>query len=123
MSGWSSPFAPWVVESWRKYSEAIGAPAIAAEIRKNLTDPNIIKGYKEKSMTWRDECKIERCYVQTRTTECPGGQHAGTPATFVRVTHIPTGTVAEVGEMRSEFKQKRIAMLMIELALVEMRWI
>jgi len=72
-------------------------------------------------MTWKDDCKVEKCYVQTRTTEQPGGQHAGMPATFVRVTHIPTGTVAEAGVMRSQFEQKRIAMLMIELALVEMK--
>ena len=36
--GWSSPFAPWVVESWRKYSEAIGGPEIAAEMRKNMVE-------------------------------------------------------------------------------------
>ncbi len=123
MSGWSSPFAPWVVESWRKQSEACGYPAIAAEIRKNLTDPEIIKGYKRLMMTWKDDCKIEKCYVQTGTTKRPGGQHAGTPATFIRVTHIPTGTVAEVGEMKSQFEQKRIAFGMIELALVNMNLI
>lgn len=123
MSGWSSPFAPFVVEGWKKQSEAVNGPEIAKKFRKNLTDPEIIKGYKRLMTTWKDDCKIEKCYVQTRTTERPSGQHAGTPATFIRVTHLPTGTVAEVGEMRSEFKQKRIAMLMIEIALVEMKWI
>lgn len=33
---WSAPFAPWVIESWRKQSEANGWPAIADEVRKNL---------------------------------------------------------------------------------------
>lgn len=118
---WSSPFAPWVVESWRRHSEAIGGPAIAEEIRKNLLAKAVEqKEPKMKLASWKDDCKIEQCYVQTRTTERPGGQHAGTPAMFIRVTHIPTGTVAESGEMRSQFQQKKIAMLMIETALVEM---
>jgi len=30
-----SGFAPWVVESWRKRSEAGGGPARAAEMRNN----------------------------------------------------------------------------------------
>ncbi len=35
-NGWSSPFEPWVIESWKKYSEENGFPAIADKIRKNL---------------------------------------------------------------------------------------
>jgi len=33
-------FEPWVVETWRRHSEAIGGPAIAAQFRKNLIDPD-----------------------------------------------------------------------------------
>jgi len=67
-----------------------------------------------------NDLKIEVLYTQTRTAERPGGQHAGSPARFVRVTHIPTDTVAECGCQRSDFKNKQIAMAMIEMALAEM---
>ena len=67
-----------------------------------------------------DDLKIESLYCQTRSTEHPGGQHAGSPAMFVRVTHIPTETVAECGYKRSQFYNKKVAMAMIEMALVEM---
>lgn len=66
-----------------------------------------------------NDLKIEALYTQTRTTERPGGQHAGSPAMFVRVTHIPTDTVAECGFERSQFKNKHVAMAMIEIALAE----
>lgn len=39
LGGWAYPFEPWVVETWRRRSEEIGGPAIAAAFRKNLTDP------------------------------------------------------------------------------------
>ena len=47
-SGWSAPFEPWVVESWRQWSEETGAKERADIIRNNLTygakianDPNL----------------------------------------------------------------------------------
>ena len=68
-----------------------------------------------------DDLKIESLYTQTRSTQCPGGQHAGSPSMFVRITHIPTDTVAECGFERSQFKNKQVAMAMIEMALIEMK--
>ena len=68
-----------------------------------------------------DDLKIESLYTQTRSTQYPGGQHAGSPSMFVRITHIPTDTVAECGFERSQFKNKQVAMAMIEMALVEMK--
>jgi hypothetical protein len=35
-SNWSSPFAPWVVESWRKFSEENSLPERAKRVRDNL---------------------------------------------------------------------------------------
>lgn len=67
-----------------------------------------------------NDLRIESLYSQTRSTERPGGQHAGSPPMFVRVTHIPTDTVAECGFERSQFKNKQVAISMIEMALVEM---
>ena len=70
-----------------------------------------------------DDLKIEALYRQTRTIERPGGQHAGSPAMFVRVTHIPTDTVAECGCERSQFKNKKVAIAMIEMALAEIGYV
>ena len=50
------------------------------------------------SKSWQDDCIVERIYLQTGTTERPGGQQAGIPATAVRITHEPTGTMAQFGE-------------------------
>ena len=75
------------------------------------------------SKTWQDDCIVERIYLQTGTTQRPGGQQAGIPATAVRITHEPTGTIAQFGECWSEHKKKMIAMSMIEFALIEARWI
>lgn len=61
--------------------------------------------------------KVEIVYLATGTAELPTGQIAGTPATAVRITHIPTGTMAQCGHNRSQFKNKQDAMLMLELVL------
>lgn len=60
---------------------------------------------------------VEVIYLQTGTTEMPGGQHAGTPASSIRVTHIPSGVMAQCGACRSQFKNKAVALGMIEAAL------
>jgi protein subunit release factor A len=60
---------------------------------------------------------VEVIYLQTGTTEMPGGQHAGTPASSIRVTHIPSGVMAQCGACRSQHKNKTIAIGMIEAAL------
>lgn len=45
-----------------------------------------------------------------------GGQHCGTIC-HVKVTHIPTGIFAVVGTERSQHRNRRIAVDMIEAAL------
>ena len=67
-----------------------------------------------------DDFKIEIIYTATGTTERPGGQYAGMPPTEVRVTHIPTGLMAQCGEHRSRHRNKTIAMSMIEWGLAEL---
>lgn len=76
-----------------------------------------------KVIDWVNDCKVELLYSQTRTEERPGGQHAGSPHMFVRVTHVPTGIVADCGEARSRFLNKQIALGMIEYALVELEYL
>ena len=58
--------------------------------------------------------KVELIYRGTGTTASPGGQHAGSHASDVRVTHIPTGIMAQYGESRSQHKCKIVAMEMVQ---------
>lgn len=70
-----------------------------------------------------EELKIEVIYLGTGTTHRPGGQHAGSPPTAIRVTHIPTGLMAQCGELyRSQHMQKQIAAEMIEWGLLAAGW-
>ena len=71
-------------------------------------------------MTDRAGLKVELIYIQTGTTERPGGQQAGMPATAVRVTHEPTGIMAQVGERRSQHANRKLAGEMIEWALADL---
>ncbi len=63
------------------------------------------------------ELKVELIYLQTGTTQSPGGQHAGSPETAVRVTHLPTGNMAQCGHHRSQHKNRKTAMEMLEWSL------
>lgn len=60
---------------------------------------------------------VELIYRGTGTTTQPGGQHAGSPAADIRVTHLPSGIFAQCGVSRSQHKNKMIAVEMIEAAL------
>jgi protein subunit release factor A len=64
--------------------------------------------------------KVERIYLQTGTTEPPGGQHAGTPASAIRATHIHTGLMAECGWHRSDHKNRAVALAMLHWGLTEL---
>lgn len=69
-----------------------------------------------------DEMLVEALYTATGTTQRPGGQHAGSPHMFIRVTHVPTGLSAQCGEMRSQHKNKEVATLMVQYGLAEIGW-
>lgn len=68
------------------------------------------------------EWAFERIYLATGTTEYPGGQHAGLPASAIRVTHIPTGLMAQCGEERSDHKNRIIATEMVQWGLASIGW-
>lgn len=63
-----------------------------------------------------EDLKVEIIYLQTGTAQSPGGQHAGSPPTAVRVTHIPTLTMAQCGLHRSQHKNRQTALEMLEWA-------
>ena len=52
----------------------------------------------------------------------PGGQSVGVVDTGVKITHIPTGLSAYCGTERSQQKNKKIAMAMLEWGLAEVGW-
>ena len=64
--------------------------------------------------TFRDDCYVSVVHPDE------GGQRVGLTTTIVRVVHEPTGITAECGEARSQFKNRNVAMLMIQFALIEL---
>ena len=68
-------------------------------------------------MTSNDDLKVDVIDFQTGTTKSPGGQHAGSPYNGIRITHLPTMTMAQCFLNRSQHKNKADAMLMLELVL------
>jgi protein subunit release factor B len=51
----------------------------------------------------------------------PGGQHAGTVPTTIRITHLPSGAMAQYGACRSQHLNKAIASEMLLAALTHPR--
>lgn len=68
-------------------------------------------------MITHEDYSIELIYDQTGTTQRPGGQHAGSPPISVRVTHKPTGLMAQCGG-KSQHKAKAVAMNMLQIGLM-----
>ena len=56
-----------------------------------------------------DELRVE--VVRRRP---PGGQHVVGTESGVRVTHVPSGLVAEVDSDRSQYRNRQVAIDMIE---------
>lgn len=68
------------------------------------------------------DLQVETIYLGTGTAERPGGQHAGSPAAAIRVTHLPTGIMAQCGDCRSQLKNKTVAMEMVEWGLAAIKY-
>lgn len=64
-----------------------------------------------------EDLKIEAGYPKSK-----GGQTVGMPTPAVRITHIPTGLSATCYFERSQLKNKRICLAMLEYGLAELEW-
>ncbi len=65
------------------------------------------------------EIKPEDVRIDTFTSGGPGGQHQNKTQSGVRLTHLPTGTVAESRSERSQHKNKDICWRMLRTRIYE----
>lgn len=57
-----------------------------------------------------DEELLAQCKVETHRSSGPGGQHANTRDTAVRLRHLPSGLVVTCQRERSQQRNKQIAL-------------
>lgn len=66
---------------------------------------------------WKDQCTTEAINPSAK-----GGQHVGVTRYIIKVTHTPTGLVAQCGYERSQHRSRQVCYDMIEYGLTSIGW-
>lgn len=70
--------------------------------------------YQKTIMSILSNIPPEHLKVETLSRTPKGGQHVGQFDTGVKITHLPTGLVAICEAERSQFKNRNVALQMLE---------